>query len=100
MKASVEILLTSLLVKTFDDALGKDPNNIMQDVYICVYVCSLQSLLYQFLLLNVSCVIFCIYSRVYIQQFLLMGYVQLRRETEITHFNLLIIKLRITFRNS
>jgi hypothetical protein len=79
----VEILLTSVLVKTFDDALGKDPNNIMQDVYMCVYVCSLQSLLYQFLALNVSYVIFCINPRVYIQQFLFVGYVQLRREKKL-----------------
>jgi hypothetical protein len=59
--------------KTFDDALGKEPNNFMQDVYICVYVCTLLSPLYQFLVLNVSYVIFCIHSRVYIQQFLLVG---------------------------
>jgi len=80
--------------------LGKDPNNSMQVVYVCVYVCGLQSRLNQLLKLNVSYVIFCIYSHVYIQQFLLTGYLQLRGWTGITYFNLLIIKIRITFRNS
>jgi hypothetical protein len=85
---------------TFDDALEKQTNNFMHDVYICVYACSLQSLLYKFLVLTLSCVIFCACSRVYIQQFLLVGYVQLRGGTEIVQLNLLIMKPKITVRNS
>jgi hypothetical protein len=85
---------------TLDDALEKQTNNFMHDAYICVYACSLQSLLYEFLVLTLCCVIFCTYSRLYIQQFLLVGYVQLRGGTEIMQLNLLIIKTKITVRNS